>query len=61
MIRKVFGPKEEELIKRYRILHNEESLDLYRSPFSVKIVKSCREGHMASMGETRNAYTIFVM
>jgi hypothetical protein len=44
-------------------LHNEELRDLYSSPNIIRMVKWRRmrwEGHVARMGEKRNAYRLFV-
>jgi hypothetical protein len=46
-----------------RQLHNEELHNLYSSPNIIKMIKSRRmrwAGHVARMGETRNAYRILV-
>jgi hypothetical protein len=42
-------------------LHNEELRDLYSSPSIIRIIKSRRMtwvGHVARMGEKRNAYRL---
>jgi hypothetical protein len=47
----------------WRKLHNEELRDLYSSPRRVRIIKSRRmrwAGHVARMGERRNAYRLLV-
>jgi hypothetical protein len=44
-------------------LHNEELHDLYSSPSIIRIIKSRRmrlAGHVAQMGEKRNAYRLLV-
>jgi hypothetical protein len=46
-----------------RKLYNEELRDLYSSPSIIKIIKSRRmrcAGHVARMGEKRNAYRLLV-
>jgi hypothetical protein len=46
-----------------RKLHNEELHDLYSSPSVIRIIKSRRlrwAGHVARMGEKRNAYRLLV-
>jgi hypothetical protein len=46
-----------------RKLHNKELLNLYSSPSIIRMVKSRRTGlagHVARMGEKRNAYRILV-
>jgi len=42
VLRKMSGPKNNELSKQFRILGNKEFHDLYRSPSIVKTVKSRR-------------------
>jgi hypothetical protein len=47
----------------WRKLHNEELRDLYSSPCIIKVIKSRRmrwAGHVARMGEKRNAYRLLV-
>jgi hypothetical protein len=46
----------------WRKLHNEELHDLYSSPSIVRIMKARRRwaGHVARMGEKRNAYRMLV-
>jgi hypothetical protein len=47
----------------WRKLHNEELRDLYSSPSIIRIIKSRRmrwAGHVARMGEKRNAYILLV-
>jgi hypothetical protein len=47
----------------WRKLHNEELHGLYSSPSIIRMIKSRRmrwTGHVARMGEKRNAYGIFV-
>jgi hypothetical protein len=54
VLRKIFGPKKDEVTGEWRKLHNEELRDLYSSPSIIKIVKSIRKrwaGHVARMGE----------
>jgi hypothetical protein len=61
VLRRIFGPKRDEVTGEWRKLHNEELRDLYSSP--IRIIKSKRmrwEGHVAQMGEKRNAYRLFV-
>ena len=40
MLRKVFGPKRDEVTRERRKLHNEELNDLYSLPNIVRVVKS---------------------
>jgi hypothetical protein len=47
----------------WRKLHNEELHNLYYSPNIIRMIKSRRlrwAGHVARMGEKRNAYRILV-
>jgi hypothetical protein len=60
-----FGPKREEVTGIWRKLHNEELHDLYYSPSMsiIRIIKSRSMrwvGHVARMGEKRNAYRLLV-
>jgi hypothetical protein len=57
VLRKIFGPKKDEINEQFMILHNEKLCNLFRAPSIVKIVKSRR---LAKMGETRNAYKILM-
>jgi hypothetical protein len=60
---RIFGPKRDEVIGGWRKLHNEELHNLYCSPSIIRIIKSRRiiwVGHVARMGEKRNAYRILV-
>jgi hypothetical protein len=63
VLRRILGPKRDEVTGEWRKLHNEELSDLYSSPSIITIIKSKRmrwEGHLARMGEKRNAYGLLV-
>jgi hypothetical protein len=63
MLRKIFGTKRDEVTGDWRKLHNEELHNLYSSPSIIRMMKSRRmrwTGHVAGMGEKRNAYRILV-
>jgi hypothetical protein len=63
VLRRIFGPKRDEVTGEWRKLHNEELRDLYSSPSIIRIIKSMRmgwAGHVARMGEKRNAYRVLV-
>jgi hypothetical protein len=42
VLRRIFGPKRDEVKGEWRILHNEEFHDLYSSPSIIRIIKSRR-------------------
>jgi hypothetical protein len=63
VLRRVFGPKRDEVTGEWRKLHNEELRDLYSSSSIIRITKARRmrwAGHVARMGEKRNAYRLLV-
>jgi hypothetical protein len=63
VLRRIFGPKRDEVSGEWRRLHNEELNDLYSSPNIFRVIKSRRmkwAGHVACMGEGRSAYRILV-
>jgi hypothetical protein len=63
VLRRVFGPRGDEVTGDWRKLHNEELHNLYSSPNIIRMIKRRRvrwAGHVARMGETRNAYRILV-
>jgi hypothetical protein len=56
VLRRIFGPKRDEVKGEWGNLHNEELHDLYTSPNIVRVIKSRRmrwTGHVALMGEDR--------
>ena len=63
MLRRIFGPKRDEVTSEWRKLHNEEPNDLHSSPNIVRVIKSIRmrwAGHVARMGERRGMHRILV-
>jgi hypothetical protein len=61
VLRRIFGPKRDEVTGEWRKVHNEELHDLYSSPSIIRIIKARRmrwTGHVAQMGEKRNAYKL---
>jgi hypothetical protein len=63
VLRRIFGPKRDEVTGEWKKLHNEELRDLYSSPSIIRIIKSRRMrwvGHVAREGEKRNSYRLLV-
>jgi hypothetical protein len=63
VLRRIFGPKRNEVTGDWRKLHNEELHNLYSSPSIMRMIKSRRlnvVAHVARVGERRNAYRILV-
>jgi hypothetical protein len=53
VLRRIFGPKRDEVTGEWTKLHNEELHDLYCSPTTLRVIKSIRmrwAGHVARMG-----------
>jgi hypothetical protein len=58
LLRRIFGPKREEVAGGWRRLHNEELHNLYASPDIMWVIKSRKmkwTGQEARMREVRNA------
>jgi hypothetical protein len=63
MLRRIFGPKGDEVTGEWRKMHTGELHNLYSSPDIIGQVKSRRMrwvGHVARMGEGRNVYRVLV-
>jgi len=63
VLRRIFGPRKDEVMGEWRRLHNEELNDLYSSPNIVQVTISRRMrwvGHVARMGERRGIYWFLV-
>jgi hypothetical protein len=63
VLRRIFRPKRDHVTGDWRKLHDEELHNLYSSLNIIRMIKSRRmgwAGHIARMGQTRNAYGILV-
>jgi hypothetical protein len=63
VLRRIFGPKRDEVTGERRKMHNGELHNLYSSPDIIRQIKSRRmrwAGHVARVGEGRNAYRVLV-
>jgi hypothetical protein len=63
VLRRIFGPKRDEVTGEWRKLHSEELHILYSSPNSMRQIKSRRmrwTGHVACMREERSVYKVLV-
>jgi hypothetical protein len=57
-LRRIFGPKRDEVTGKWRKLYSEKLHNLYSSPVITRQIKSRRmrwAGHVASVGEDRKA------
>jgi hypothetical protein len=63
VLKRIFGPKREEVAGVWRRLHNEEFRNMYVSPDSTRVIKSRWMRwveHVTCMGKRRHAYKILV-
>jgi hypothetical protein len=63
VLRRIFGPKRDEVTGEWRKLHNAELNNLYSSPNIARVIKSRRirwAGHIARMGEGKGVYRVLV-
>ena len=61
VLRRIFGPRWDEVMGKWTRLHNEELNDLYSSPNNVRVIKSRRmrwAWYVARMGEERGVYRV---
>jgi hypothetical protein len=63
VLRRIFGPKRDEVTGKWRKVHNEELNELYCSPSFVRVIESRRmrwAEHVARMGERKGVYRVLV-
>jgi hypothetical protein len=63
VLRRIFGPKRNEVTGEWRKLHNGELHNLYSTPDTIRQIKSRTmrwAAHVARMEEGRNAYRVLV-
>jgi hypothetical protein len=63
VLRRIFGPRRDEVTGEWRTLHNEELTDLYSSPNIIRVIKSGRmrqARQVARIGKMRCAYRVLV-
>jgi hypothetical protein len=63
VLRRIFGPKRDEVTGEWIRLHNKELYALYSSPNIIRVIKSRRlrwARHVARMGKRRGAYRALV-
>jgi len=63
VLRRIFGPKRDEVTRDWRKMQSEELNDLYPSPNIVWVIKSRRmrwPGHVGCMGERSGVHRVLV-
>ena len=63
VLRRIFGPRRDEVTGEWKRLHKEELNDLFSSPNIVRVIKSRRMrwvGRVSSMGEERGVYRVLL-
>ena len=63
VLRRIFGPKTDEVTREWRKLYNEERNDVYSSHNIFRMIKSRRmrwAGLVARMGERNGVYRVLV-
>jgi hypothetical protein len=63
VVRRIFGPKSDEMTGGCEKLHNEMLHKSYSSPSIIRMIKSRKmkwAGHVARIGEKRNTYKLLV-
>jgi hypothetical protein len=62
VLRRIFGPRRDEVTGEWRRLHNDKLYAVCSSPNIVQVIKSRRrwEGHVVCMAERRGAYRVLM-
>ena len=63
MLRRICGPKRDDVTGEWRRLHKEQLYDLYSSPNIIRVISSRRvrwAGHAAHMWERRGVYRVLL-
>jgi len=62
VLRRIFGPRRDEVTGECGKLHNEKLNDLYSSPNMVGVMKRRMRwaGHVACMDQSKGVYRVFV-
>ena len=63
VLKRIFGPKRDEVREKWKKLHNEELNDLYCSPYIVRVIKSRKNemgGACGTHGDRRGVYRVLM-
>ena len=63
VLKRIFGPKRDEVTEKWKKLHNEELNDLYCSPYIVRVIKSRKNemgGACGTHGDRRGVYRVLM-
>jgi hypothetical protein len=63
VLRKISGPKRDDVTAEWRRLHNQELYDLQSSPNTIRVIKSRTTRwarHVACMGDMRGTYNVLM-
>jgi hypothetical protein len=62
VLRRIFGPKRDQVTGEWRKLHNEELYDMCSSPNVIRVIKLRMRwaGHVARMWQSRGIYMVLV-
>jgi hypothetical protein len=64
LLRRIFGPKRDEVTWEWRRLHNKELYTLYSSPNIIRVIKSRKlrwAGHVARIEARKGSYSVLVV